>query len=74
MGGLLGGGGGEDKPKPPPPPKIEPLPAPPDPLKEQGKADEALRKKKAGQTKSVYTDPLGVKGQAQVVRKTLTGQ
>lgn len=52
----------------------QPLPAPP---KIDAAADEAQKqalKRRGAATKTVFTDPLGVGGQADIVRKTLTGQ
>lgn len=58
----------------PPTPTPQPLPQAPDPAMAADKAQEAVRKRKAAQTQTVFTDPLGVSGQADIVRKTLTGQ
>lgn len=53
-----------------------PLPTPVAPTAEaQGdKAQELVKKKKAAMTRTVYTSPLGVAGEADVARKTLLGQ
>jgi len=51
-----------------------PLPQPPNPVDAAAKAGEAIRKKKAAVTQTVYTSPLGVKGEADVARKVLLGQ
>ena len=51
-----------------------PLPQPPSAEAAAGKAEEAIRKKRAAMTQSIYTSPLGVAGEAQIARKTLLGQ
>jgi len=53
-----------------------PLPLPQAPSVDDavGKAENISRKRKASQTQSVYTSPLGVSGEANVARKTLLGQ
>ena len=61
-----GGGGGPTAPLP--------LPQPPAPSAAADRAQEIGRRKMAAATKSIYTSPLGVAGEAQVVRKTLLGQ
>jgi len=50
------------------------LPQPPSAEAAAGKAGEVIKKKRATMTQSIYTSPLGVAGEAQVVRKTLLGQ
>ena len=50
------------------------LPKPPSAEAAAGKAEEVIKKKRAAMTQSIYTSPLGVAGEAQVVRKTLLGQ
>lgn len=52
----------------------QPLPQAPDIADAESKAEESVRRRRVQQSKTVYTDPLGVSGQANVVRKTLTGQ
>lgn len=54
----------------------KPLPMPEAPKIEasQEKALELVKRKKVAQSKSIYTSPLGVSGQADVARKTLLGQ
>ena len=69
--GRSGGGKGDGSDTPYAP---QPLPAPP---KIDAAADEAQKqalKRRGAATKTVFTDPLGVGGQADIVRKTLTGQ
>lgn len=53
-----------------------PLPLPQAPsIDDASSRGEAIsRKRKASQTQSVYTSPLGVSGEANVARKTLLGQ
>jgi len=51
-----------------------PLPQAPNPVDSAAKAEDILRKKRALMTRSIYTSPLGVAGQANVARKTLLGQ
>lgn len=51
-----------------------PLPQPPSSDTAQAKAEEIGRKKRGAMTRSIYTSPLGVGGEAQVARKTLLGQ
>lgn len=55
-------------------PKPQPLPEAPKQASAAEDAQNQVRKKRAAQTQTVYTDPLGVGGQADIVRKTLTGQ
>lgn len=51
-----------------------PLPQSPSPEDAAQKASDKIRQRKAAMTQSIYTSPLGVSGQADVVRKTLLGQ
>lgn len=51
-----------------------PLPKAPAVEDSQAKAEEATRKRRVASTQSIYTNPLGIVGQANVIRKTLTGQ
>lgn len=51
-----------------------PLPQPPSASDVAGKAEEAIRKKRAYMSQTVYSSPLGLSGEAQVARKTLLGQ
>ena len=60
--------------KAPEPPKPQPLPQAPTVEASADQADEIKRKKLSTASKSVYTSPLGVSGQAQVINKTLLGQ
>ena len=62
--------GGKESPAPTP----QPLPQPPSQGAVAEKAQDNTRKKRAAQTQTVFTDPLGLGGQADIVRKTLTGQ
>ncbi len=55
-------------------PKPQPLPEAPKPEAAADKAQEQVRKRRTTQTQTTFTDPLGVGGQADIVRKTLTGQ
>lgn len=64
-------GGGDKSPEPP---KPQPLPQAPTVEASADKAEEVKRKKLSTASKSVYTSPLGVSGQAQVINKTLLGQ
>ena len=66
---LAGGGSKGGAPEAP-----KPLPAAPNVADAEAKAEESVRKRRSQQTQTVFTDPLGVAGQAQVARKTLTGQ
>ena len=61
-------------PKPAAPPAAPALPGAPKKTNADSAAAKAARAKKASATDTVYTSPLGIPGQAQVVRKTLTGQ
>ena len=61
-----GGGGG--------PGAITPLPQTPSIDDASEKAERVARQRRARATKSVFTSPLGIDDQANVVRKTLTGQ
>lgn len=73
MGNIFGGG----KKSPAPPPAPAPLPVPPTPEVAAVEADKKLKKKRAAiseGSKSIYTSPLGIAGQADVLRKTLLGQ
>ena len=66
-GGLFGGV--KDKIKSP-----IPLPTPPSVSDAGEKAAEVTKRKRVDLTKSVYTNPLGISGQAQVAKKVLLGQ
>ena len=69
---LFGGGKKESAP-----PAPAPLPVAPTPDDAQAKADDTIKKKKAAvQTsgQSVYSNPLGIQGQADVNKKVLLGQ
>ena len=50
------------------------LPQAPKPEDAQNKAAEIARKKRASMSQSVYTNPLGTAGEANIARKTLLGQ
>jgi hypothetical protein len=62
------------KPKSEPAPKPQPLPAPPTVTQAGEEAEETKRRRKKAATKSIYTSPLGVGGEADVVRKSLLGR
>jgi hypothetical protein len=66
-------GGGKSNPAPAP----QPLPVAPTVEASAEKAEDKNRKKKAqisAGSKSIYTSPLGIGGEAQVARKSLLGQ
>lgn len=79
LGGLgvgkspFSGGSSQGEASAPAPAPI-PLPQAPAPEAAQAQATETIKKKKSAMTKSVYTSPLGVAGEADVARKTLLGQ
>ena len=50
------------------------LPQPPGADAVGDKAADTIRRKKAGASQTVFTDPLGVASQANVARKALLGQ
>lgn len=50
------------------------LPQPPSPDGAQAKAEAGAARRKASLTETVFTSPLGIGGEAQLARKTLTGQ
>jgi len=50
------------------------LPQSPDPQTAVDRASETIRRKRDAMTKSIYTSPLGVQGQARIAKKTLLGQ
>lgn len=62
------------KPKTGTAPKAPALPATPSGAKTASQASRSVRHKMAAQTNTVFSSPLGIGGQAQVARKTLTGQ
>jgi len=71
MSAIFGGGKKAEAPKP------QPLPVAPTVEDAAGKAEEKNRKRKAqlsAGSKSIYTSPLGIGGEAQVARKSLLGQ
>lgn len=51
-----------------------PVPQAPNPDDAASKAKDVVDRKRAGMSQTIFTDPLGVGGQANIVRKTLTGQ
>lgn len=65
---LMGGGGKNNVSAP------SVLPQPPSVEKSEALGEEAARRKKSAMTKSVYSSPLGVSGEAGIARKTLLGQ
>lgn len=68
MGGMFGGGRRDE----PPPPL--PMPEAPKVDKVADEAAQKTKRRKAELTKTIYTAPLGLSGQADVSRKTLLGQ
>ncbi len=56
----------------------EPTPLPQAPassqIAEQAAENSRKRRRSSGSTKTVYTSPLGIKAEADVTKKTLTGQ
>lgn len=50
------------------------LPQAPSASQANTKASENVRRKRLKQSQSVYTNPIGVGGQANIARKTLLGQ
>ena len=62
---LSGGSKGPSSP--------QPLPQPPSSAVAAEKGEEMARRRRALSTKTIYTSPLGVAGEAQVARKTLLG-
>ncbi|GEM_PF-6343210 len=69
LAGLFGGGKKDSLSQAP-----LPLPQAPSLDAASDKAQEIIRRKKAAMSQSIYTSPLGVAGEANVVRKTLLGQ
>lgn len=51
-----------------------PLPTPANPETSRTNAENVIRQKRAAASRSVYTSPLGLAGEANVARKTLLGQ
>lgn len=51
-----------------------PMPQAPDVSAVQDQANKNIQRKKASASKTVYTSPLGLSGEAQVINKTLLGQ
>lgn len=51
-----------------------PLPQVPSVDDASAKAQESARRKRAAQTKTIYSSPLGISGEADLARKTLLGQ
>lgn len=68
--GLKGSGQADGSVAPTP----APLPEAPKPEVSAAKAEETVKKRKAAMTKTTFSDPLGLAGQADIVRKSLTGQ
>ncbi len=54
--------------------QLIPLPQPPSADVAGVKAENIARVKKSAMSKSIYSSPLGVSGEASVARKTLLGQ
>lgn len=69
VGKDLGFGGNKDAG-----PTPTPLPQPPSQDAATQNAQDSTNKKRVAMSQTVFTDPLGVGGQANIVRKTLTGQ
>lgn len=69
---FSGGGGSSNSVSQPQAPL--PLPKPPDTAAVADQANKTIQRKKAAVSQSIYTSPLGISGQADVARKTLTGQ
>ena len=51
-----------------------PLPQAPSVTDASAKAEDVARKKRSAMSQSIYTSPLGVSGEANIVKKTLLGQ
>ena len=51
-----------------------PMPQAPGLSDASAKAENIVSKKRAAMSKSIYTSPLGVSGEAQIAKKTLLGQ
>jgi len=51
-----------------------PMPKAPDPAEAAEKAQDNIKRKKSAATQTVYSNPLGVAGEAQVAKKMLLGQ
>lgn len=66
---FSGGGGSASAPVAP-----LPLPQAPKPEAVAEQATKTIQRKKAAMSQSIYTSPLGLSGQADIARKTLTGQ
>ena len=60
--------------------KMPEIPQAPDPSKQREQADEQARRQlrqrrvAMGRSETIFTSPLGIGGEADVARKTLTGQ
>ena len=67
-------GGGKKKQETSPYANGVPMPATPKAENVSGQAEEAARAKRRRKTKTIYTDPLGASGQANIARKQLLGQ
>lgn len=61
-------------PKIPAAPTPAPLPQAPSPEDAASKATTTVAKRKSAMSQTVYSNPLGIAGQADVSRKTLLGQ
>lgn len=55
-------------------PSPAPLPQPPSPEAADEKARKIVNRKRSSASQTVYTNPLGVGGQADVAKKVLLGQ
>ena len=65
---LMGGGSKQGMQAP------LPMPQAPSPVDASAKAEDVIKKKRATASQSIYTSPLGVSGEAALVKKTLLGQ
>lgn len=74
IGKAIGGAISGNDSKSTPPPAPAPLPQPPNQDAIAQDAQDKTNRKRAAISQTVFTDPLGVGGQANIVRKTLTGQ
>ncbi len=70
-GDLISGGSDKGSGQAPSP---APLPEAPKPEASAAKAEETVKKRRAAMIQTTFTDPLGVSGQANIVKKSLTGQ
>lgn len=69
---MFGWMGGGSKSKKAPAPTA--MPAAPKVDNAASEAEQAARNKRRKQTRTIYTSPLGIGGEANIARKTLLGQ